>query len=153
VPTEKKIELRTLAGSFTGSATALYPQLELVDKTEWSWDIYISSIQFSTSLVVYPSSPADPTDMAGMVITLGKQSDPLAIGDGLESVITHFTQPNSIVGPPAFPLPSSKVSTIPFDGCGFFLPAKSPISLYAFGPVQTSGNLLDAIASIQYRRV
>ncbi len=75
-----------------------------------------------------------------------------AMGFARLSLLGVFLVAGFLAGPPAFALPSSKVSPISFDGCGFFLPSNTPISLYAFARVSLSGNFLAAIASIQYRR-
>lgn len=142
------IELATLSGDYTGAAASVYPNLAFVAKQQWSWPVWITKIEFSTSLTIYP------TDLGGMLVTLGKQSqNGLAVDPGLKSVVVHVTAPNSIAGPPAFALPSSKVSPISFDGCGYFLDAETPVSLYAFANTTASGNYLIGIASIQYRRV
>ncbi len=142
-----QIRLATLNGTYAGAAGTTYPALAFIAKQQWSFDVWVKKISFSTSLTIYP------TDLGGMVITLGKQSENgLAIDPGLQSCIVHVTAPNSIAGPPAFALPSSKVSQISFDDCGFFLPSQTPISLYAFANTTASGNLLVGIASIQYRR-
>ncbi len=140
------IELATISGTFTGDAAAVYPSLKKVAERVWDFPLWITSIEFSTSLTVYP------TDTAGMIVTMGKVNEPLSVGGGLSSVIAHITAPNSIAGPPAFALPSSKVSTIPFGGCGFLLESQTPISIYAFSNVTVAGNFLFAIASVQYRR-
>jgi hypothetical protein len=147
------IELSTLAGSFAGDASAVYPQMMFVASVKWNWATWITLIEFSTSLTVFPSAPVDlPGDLGGMAIVMGKSDQLLAIGQGLSSSIVHLTAPNSIAGPPSFALPSSKVSPIAFGGCGFELDANTPISLYAFARVNASGNFLNGVASIQYRR-
>ncbi len=147
------IELSTLEGTFTGDANAVYPQMMFVDSVKWNWATWITLIEFSTSLTVFPSAPVNlPGDLGGMAIVMGKSDPLLAIGQGLSSSIVHLTAPNSIVGPPAFALPSSKVSPIAFGGCGFELDANTPISLYAFARVNAGGNFLAGVASIQYRR-
>lgn len=147
------IELSTLSGTFTGDAAAVYPQLKLVSSVKWAWSVWVTLIEFSTTLTVFPSAPVDlPGDLGGMAIVLGKADPFLAVGQGLASVIIHVTAPNSIIGPPAFALPSSKVSPIAFGGCGFELEANTPVSLYAFARVNAAGNFLAGIASIQYRR-
>lgn len=139
------IETATLAGIFTGAAAAVYPALALVTKKEWDWEIWITAIQFSTSLTIFP------TDLGGMILTLGKQPLNLSVDPGLSSVIAHITAPNSISGASPLANPSSKVSNIVFGDCGYFLQAGAPLSLYAFANA-TAGNYLFAISSIQYRR-
>lgn len=142
-----QIRLATLSGTYTGAAATVYPTLAFIAQQVWTFDVWVKKISFSTSLTIYP------TDIGGMVLTLGKQSPTgVAIDPGLQSCIVHVTAPNSIAGPPAFALPSSKVSQISFDECGFFLPSQTPISLYAFANTTASGNYLIGIASIQYRR-
>ena len=142
----KNIELATLPGIFTGLASAVYPNLALVARKQWSWPVWITAVQFSTSLTIFP------TDSGGMVLTLGKQLESgLAVDPGLSSVIAHITAPNSIPGVSPLAVPSSKVSNITFGGCGYLLNAETPLSLYAFANA-TAGNFLFAIASIQYRR-
>lgn len=143
-----EIELDTLtAAPFTGSATAIYPQLAFLADRTWEWPVWIVALQFSTSLTIYPSN------VGGMLITFDQtQRSNISVGSGLKSVIAHITAPNSLVGPPAIGVPSSKVSNITFNNCGYFLDAGSPISLYAFANA-TAGNYLFAITSIQYRRV
>ncbi len=143
-----EIELDTLtAAPFTGSAAAVYPNLAYLGEITWAWPVWIVALQFSTSLTIYPS------DLGGMLITFDQTAKTnIAVGRGLKSVIAHITAPNSLAGPPAIGVPSSKVSNITFNNCGYFLDANSPISLYAFANA-TAGNYLFAITSIQYRRV
>lgn len=141
-----KIELVTLDGSFTGAAANVYPNAKLINFYAWAWDVWIVAVQFSTTLTIYP------TDFAGMILTMDQLGDPVAIAPGLKSVIAHVTGPGSLAGPPAIPAPSSKVSNIVFGGCGYFLQANSPISIYAFANTTASGNSLYALASIQNRR-
>ncbi len=150
------IQSKTLAGSFTGSAAAVYPGLALVNSLKWNFDVWLVSIQFSTTLTIYPANPLAITevDCGGMIITLGKQpSSGISVGEGLNSVIEHITAPNSIASVTT-PLanPSSKVSVIPFGGCGKFLRNGELVSLYAFAPAVV-GNFLFSVSSIQYRRV
>lgn len=150
------IQAKTLSGIFTGSASAVYPRLALVASLKFDWDVWIVSIQFSTSLTIYPADPLSITsaDTGGMIITLGKQPvSGIAVSEGLNSVIEHITAPNSfpsVTAPVA--VASSKVSVIPFGGCGKFLANGEPVSLYAFAPAVT-GNFLFSVSSIQYRRV
>lgn len=147
----------TINGVFAGSAGALFPNLALVNQQDgtpaqqqWDWDMWVESIQFSTTLTVFPSVN---TNLSGMLLTVDKQnSGAISIAPGLKSVICHLTGPNSIAGPPAFALPSTKVSHIPFRRCGYLLKAQTPISLYAFADA-TAGNVLAAVVSIQARRV
>lgn len=133
-------------GSFIGSATAVYPNLYFLGKRTWDYPVWIVALQFSTSLTVYP------TDFGGLLITFGQtRTGQLAVGQGLQSVIAHVTAPNSLVGPPAIGVPSSKVSNITFGGCGYHLEQQKPISLYGFAAA-TTGNSLFSITSIQYRK-
>lgn len=144
---KNEIELVTLFGTFTGAATAVFPNLAFVAQKVFDWPVWITAIQFSTTLTVYP------TDSGGMLLTLGKQSqNGLAVDTGLQSVIAHITAPNSLAGPPALGVPSSKVSNITFGDCGYYLTDQTPLSLYAFANTTASGNFLFAIASVQYRR-
>ena len=141
------IQLDTLAGNFTGSAAANYPQLAIVAAAKYDWPIWVVAIQFSTSLTVFPSNPG------AMLVTFGTSSHnaPLAVGKGLRSVICHLTDPNSIAGGSPLPVPSSKVSNITFGDCGYALASGEEIQLWASADT-AAGNSLRAVTSIQYRR-
>lgn len=143
----QELALATLVGTFTGSATAVYPQMNFIAKILWGFNVWVTQIEFSTSITLYPVDT-----LGGLAIIYGKADPVLAVDPGLQSVIVHQTAPNSIAGPPAFALPSSKVSPIAFGGCGLFIPASTPLSLYGFGNTSGSGNYMAAVASIQYRR-
>ncbi len=149
------IQSKTLFGSFTGAAGAVYPQLALVQSIVWQWPIWLVSIQFSTTLTIYPADPLNigVADCGGMLLTVGKQAvSGISISEGLKSVIAHITAPTgiaSVTTPVA--APSSKVSVIPFSDCGKWLDPGEPVSLYAFAPAVT-GNFLLSVSSIQYRR-
>ena len=150
---------KTLTGIFTGSAGAVFPNLELMLNPDgngafvkFNFPVWIMSIQFSTTLTIFPDV-GNPPGLGGIVVTIGNQPDNLSIGEGLESQICHLTTANSVVGPPVVAQPSSKVSHIPYPGCGRLLEPSEPISLYAFANTNGAGNYLAAIASIFYRTV
>jgi hypothetical protein len=145
------IEYKTLAGIFTGSAAAIYPNLALVGTPiTWPFDIWLVSIQFSTSLTIFPAS--GNSNLGALVLTIGKQPvSGIAVSEGLASVGVHITAANSIGGASPLASPSSKVSVFPFGGCGKFMPNGQPVSLYGSADA-TSGNFLWSISSIGYRR-
>jgi len=140
------LESKTLTGIYTGAASSVYPQLALVNSVTWAFNIWVVSIQLASSLTIYP------TDTGGVFVTVDETARAPSVGEGFKSELAHITAPNSIAGPPAFALPSSKVSGVKFDGCGKFVRSSSPVSLYAFANTTASGNYLFAVASIVYRR-
>lgn len=139
------LQSKTLTGIYAGAASSVYPSLVLVNKVVWSFNVWVVSIQLSTSLTIYP------TDTGGVFVTIDETALTPSVGEGFKSVLAHITAPNSIAGPPAFALPSSKVSEKSFPDCGKFVRSGSPVSLYAFANTVASGNYLFAIASIVYR--
>lgn len=141
------LEFKTLTGLYAGAAGTVWPNLALVNSVQFSFDVWIRSIQLSTSLTIFP------TDTGGIFVTIGQTGTPIAVGEGFKSVLAHITAPNSIAGPPAFALPSSKVSEKVFPGCGKFLPSSSTIALYMFANTTASVNALFAVASIVYSRI
>lgn len=147
-----KIELATLAQvePFTGHVQAVYPRAVFIAQRVFGWDVFVTAIQFSTSLVIFPGALSD---YGGMFITLDQaKADFIAVSETLQSVVDHHTFANSIPGATPLASPSSKVSNIKFDGCGYDLKSNSPIGLWAFAEA-TAGNSLLAVTSIQYRRV
>lgn len=147
MPNLGNIELRTLDGIFEGDPLAIYPRLKKIGAETWDWPVWVTAIQFSTTLTVFPS------DLGGMLLTFGKiDGEYISVSQGLQSVICHLTAPNSITGTTPIAVPSSKVSNISFGGGGYYLPAKSPLTLFAFANTTADGNYLAAVASIQYRR-
>ncbi len=148
-----KTEFATLSGYYVGDDAFAYPQLKFIEKRQWDFAIWVQAIQFSTSLTVFPPAVATNEDDAGLILTAGQtQVGNVAVSEGLQSIICHFTAPNSLGGVTPIASPSSKVSTITFKDCGLYLEARSPLSLFGYG-VATDGNFLKAITSIHYRRV
>lgn len=150
---------KTLTGIFAGSAGAVFPNLQLMlnpsgqaAQLKFNFAVWLLSIQMTTSLTVYPDV-GNPPGLGGIVVTIGQQPSSLSVDEGLESQTEHFTAANSIAGPPAFALPSSKVSTRDYPGCGRLLAPSEPISLYASANTNAAGNYLFAMCSIFYRTV
>lgn len=150
-----KLELDTLFQDvpFLGDPLAVYPRGKFLAQANYSWDVALVSIQFSTSLVVFPGMGSGEVDYGGLFITVDQpKSDFIAVSANLRSVVDHHTFANSLPGPPSLANPSSKVSTATFEGCGYELKSGSPICLWGFGP-DTDGNNMLAVSSIQYRRI
>ncbi len=139
------LQSKTLTGIYAGAAATVYPALVQVNKVTWAFNIWVVSIQLSTSLTIFP------TDTGGVFVTIDETASNPSVGEGFKSYLSHITAPNSIAGPPAFALPSSKVSEKTFGGCGKFVRSGSPVALYAFANTTASGNYLFAVASIVYR--
>ena len=142
----RPLEFKILSGRFQGSADAIYPKMHFVAKIAFSRPYALLGLQLSSSLVIYGSN------FGGFAIVIGQVQPSLSVSEGLNCPFTQITQPNSLVGPPVVPIPTSKSSSLSFGQFAYPLPAQTPISLYAFGDA-TAGNDMFAVCSLQLARL
>lgn len=143
------ITLRTLIARFTGDANALFPQSVLLKTPEGQTAVLkftesyaLVGIQLTSSIVAF--GPAD----AGLILVIGNEQRNLTISNSINSPISHITAPNSLVGPPALVIPTSKVTSLSFGSFAIPVPSGTPVALYGFMDA-TAGNDIFAICSLQ----
>jgi hypothetical protein len=137
------VVLQTLIAEFAGNAQAIYPQLALIgEPITFPINYILVGVQLSSSLVIFG------TNKGGILLVVGQKRPKLTVSNSIQSIISHITNPNSLTGPPAIAVPTSKVTSLSFGAFGVPIPAGTPLSLYAFAD-GTSGNDLFAICSLQ----
>jgi len=144
----RPVEFKTLFGRFqpdAGTAT-IYPSLRLISTLQIPQPYALVGLQLSSSLVIYGAN------FGGFFIVIGQTLAQLSVSQALNSPMSHITQPNSLTGPPAVAIPTSKVTSLSFGQFAYPLPAQTPISLYAFADA-TAGNDLFAVCSLQLARM
>jgi len=142
----RPFEFKILAGRFQGAADAIYPQLAFVNKISFSRPYALIGLQLSSSLVIYGNN------FGGFAIVIGQTNARLSVSEGLNCPMTQITQPNSLVGPPVVPIPTSKSASDSYGLFAYPIPPQTPISLYAFGDA-TAGNDMFAICSLKLARL
>ncbi len=85
----------------------------------------------------------------GVFVLLGTNSPTLTLANDTPVLIQALTGTNSIIGPPAVPIPSDKVATTVFLQ-PFYIPPNVRLALYAYGDT-TAGNALSVVASLVMR--
>lgn len=136
------ISLRTLLGTFSGSAAAVYPNAVQIAQIAFQVSYALVGLQLSSSIVAFG------TRNAGIFVVVGQTPPNIAVSNSINSPISHITQPNSLTGPPIVAIPTSKVTSLSFGAFALPIPANTPISLYAFMDA-TAGNNIFAICSLQ----
>ena len=86
----------------------------------------------------------------GVFVLIGQNGNTLSFATSTPALIGAVTGSNSIVGPPAVPIPSYKVATTVFLQ-PILVPPNTKIQLFAFGD-NTAGNALFAVASLVMRQ-
>lgn len=121
----QSIDLNLVLGEFTGSADAVYPRFARVGNVFRANTYYaLVGLELSSSMVVFGGRGA-------LMLVIGKQTDFLEISESLTAPVMHLTAQNSIVGPPALTVPTSKVTPLSFGAFGLEIPPNTPICLYA----------------------
>lgn len=97
---------------------------------------YLVSLTLSSSLLNFGTSEL------GVFVIIGQNERNISFSLSSQSPLYHVTLQNSLVGPPAVPIPTNKTTPKPFRQ-PILLPPRKPISLYTFGGT-TAGNRLVA---------
>lgn len=139
-----------LRGTFAGSATALFPNIQKIPGDEATFTAEVPyllvGLVLSSSLVIFGSNKG------GIVVVIGQRQPQITVSKSIKSPVHHITGPNSITGTPNIIVPTSKVTPVSFGAYGVIIPALTPVSLYAFADA-TAGNDLFAIASLQLLQI
>lgn len=81
----------------------------------------------------------------GVFVVIGQTAKTLNFSQTIQSPLYHVSLQNSVVGPPAVPIPTNKTTPKPFRQ-PMLLPPRTPISLYAFGDTQAGNRLISYLA-------
>lgn len=140
------VEFKILQGRFSGSAQAIFPQIQLVDTVVFDRPYALVGLQLSSSLTIYG------TNFGGFAVVVGNKQQTLSISQALVCPFTQISQPNSFAGPPPLFNPTSKSASVSFGQFAYPLPAQTPVSLYAFADA-TADNDLFAVCSLYVVRL
>lgn len=118
------------------------PTMALIDSIDdLPIDYYIVSMTLASTLLNFGTAEM------GVFVVIGQEQDQLTFSRTIQSPLYHVTLQNSLVGPPAVPIPTNKTTPKPFRQ-PMLLPARTPISLYVFGDT-TAGNKLISYLAIE----
>ncbi len=141
-------ELYSLTGSVAAADLSPPPNLKLIAGVNATQNFQVAyellGVTFTSSLTNFGT-----TEM-GVFVLIGTNTPTTTYGKSTPAVIGAVTGQNSIVGPPALPIPSDKVVAQVFLQ-PVLIKANTPISLYAFGD-NTAGNALNVFASLVMRQ-
>ncbi len=138
----QSLDLNMILGEFAGEAETVWPRFKRVGDTFKAGTSYaLVGLELSSSIVVFNGRGA-------IMVVIGKEDPYLTLSKAMAVPIIHLTDTNSLAGPPAIVVPTSKVTPLSYGAFGLYIPPNTPISLYASCDA-TDGNSIFAACSLQ----
>lgn len=142
-------EFFSLTGTVLAAAFSPSPTLTLVPGADASIDFQVPyellGITFTSSLLNYG------TARLGAFVIIGQNLPTLAYSKTTSAPVGSVTLQNSLVGPPAVPIPTNKTIAVVFLQPKLITPG-TKIALYTFGD-NTAGNQADLFVALTMRQV
>ncbi len=138
------VEIYNLFCDVQAPDLSVFPLMTVADTLEGlTTDYWLTEVLLTSSLLNYSSA------LLGVAVIIGQNEKQVSYSDSVISPVIHFSNNNSLVGPPVVPIPTNKSTPVPFPDPYPITPS-TQISLFTFG-TNDVGNLnrVSAFLSIQ----